>query len=53
MFYMLCDDPTSLDTLITCSALDARLFMSKHPNAWVFKYSDDGQLTSISMVEDF
>lgn len=52
MFYI-CDDLISLDTLTTCSALEARLFMIKHPNAWVFKYSDDGLVTSISMVEDF
>lgn len=43
MFYM-CDDPTSLDTLTTCSVLEARLFMFRHPNATVFKYSDDGQV---------
>ena len=52
MFYM-CDDPISLDTLTTCSAFEARLFMFHHPHAWVFKYSDDGSVTSISMVEDF
>lgn len=51
MFYM-CDDPISLDTLTTCSALEARLFMFNHSNAWVFKYGDDGQLTFSSLVED-
>lgn len=51
MFYM-CDDFNTLDNFITCSASEARSFLFNHPTGWVFKYSVDGQVTPIFLVED-
>ena len=51
MFYLF-KDSISLDTLTTCSVLEARSFMSTHPNAWALKSTDDGDLSYIFTVED-